>query len=190
MKFQQSNISEFCYVLITIFYEFMSSVSVMSLHVWYVHIESMTKELESKMCNFWIILSSCENWVTQISKILIQLNSFSHQYVTIILSNEYFNMPMYTCHQNVQRSCKQLNKKCAISDWVTQISKILILHVLITIFYECMFSLQFSTICVQLHSCHLYMSLHLWYVHIESMTKELESKMCNFSSFWVVVRTG
>ena len=28
---------------------------------------------------FFIILSSCENWVTQISKILIQLNS-SHQY--------------------------------------------------------------------------------------------------------------
>ena len=51
----------------------------MSLHLWYVHIESMTKELESKMWNFWIILSSCENWVTQISKILIQLNS-SHQY--------------------------------------------------------------------------------------------------------------
>ena len=48
-----------------------------------------------------------------------------------------------------------------------------------------MFSLQFSTICVQLHSCHLYMSLHVWYVHIESMTKELESKICNFSSFWV-----
>ena len=49
----------------------------------------------------------------------------------------------------------------------------------------CMFSLQFSTICVQLHSSHLYMSLHVWYVHIEGMTKELESKMCNFSSFWV-----
>ena len=59
----------------------------------------------------------------------------------------------------------------------------------ISAFY-CMFSLQFSTICVQLHSCHLYMSLHLWYVHIESMTKELESKMCNFSLFWIVVRTG
>ena len=29
------------------------------------------------------------------------------------------------------------------------------------------------------------MSLHVWYVHIEGMTKELESKMCNFSSFWV-----
>ena len=28
---------------------------------------------------FFIVLSSCENWVTQISKILIQLNS-SHQY--------------------------------------------------------------------------------------------------------------
>ena len=39
----------------------------------------MTKEIESKMCNFFIILSSCENWVTQIPKILIQLNS-SHQY--------------------------------------------------------------------------------------------------------------
>ena len=48
-----------------------------------------------------------------------------------------------------------------------------------------MFSLQFSMISVQLHSCHLYMSLHVWYVHIEGMTKELESKMCNFSSFWV-----
>ena len=53
----------------------------------------------------------------------------------------------------------------------------------------CMFSLQLSTICVQLHSCHLCLFLHVWYIHIESMTKELESKMCNFSSFWVVVRT-
>ena len=34
----------------------------------------MTKELESKMCNFFIILSSCENWVTQIWEILIQLD--------------------------------------------------------------------------------------------------------------------
>ena len=53
-----------------------------------------------------------------------------------------------------------------------------------------MFSLHLSMYCIQLHSCHLYMSLHVWYVHIESMTKELESKMSNFESFWVVVRTG
>ena len=51
----------------------------MSLCVLYAHIEMITKELESKMCNFFIILSSCENWVTQISIILIQLDS-SYQY--------------------------------------------------------------------------------------------------------------
>ena len=53
-----------------------------------------------------------------------------------------------------------------------------------------MFSLQVSMISVQLHSSHLYMCLYVWYVYIESMTKELESKMCNISSFWVVLRTG
>ena len=85
----------------------------MSLHVWYVHIESMTKELESKMCNFWIILSSCENWVTQISKILIQCN-FSHEYnhfevqhayVTIkikeAVSNRIFLIFAACCHYNL-----------------------------------------------------------------------------------------
>ena len=60
----------------------------MSLHVWYVHIESMTKELESKMSNFFIILSSCENWVTQTSKILIQLNS-SHKYEDFEVQHAY-----------------------------------------------------------------------------------------------------
>ena len=62
----------------------------------------MTKELESKMCNFFIYLSSCENWVTQISKILNQLNSsyqydhfeVQHAYVTIkikeVVSNRIF----------------------------------------------------------------------------------------------------
>ena len=44
-----------------------------------------------------------------------------------------------------------------------------------------MFSLQFSMTPVQIHSPHLYMSLHAYYAHIERMTKELESKMCNFS---------
>ena len=39
----------------------------------------MTKELESKMCNFFLILNSFENWVNEIWKILIQLDS-SHQY--------------------------------------------------------------------------------------------------------------
>ena len=39
----------------------------------------MTKELESKNVQFVLILSSCDNWVTQIWKILIQLVS-SHQY--------------------------------------------------------------------------------------------------------------
>ena len=65
--------------------------------------ERMTKELESKMCNFFFfILSSCENWVTQISKILIQLDSphqydsfeVQHAYVTIkikeVMSNPIF----------------------------------------------------------------------------------------------------
>ena len=40
----------------------------MSLCVLYVHTERMTKEFESKMCSFFHILSSCENWVTQIWK--------------------------------------------------------------------------------------------------------------------------
>ena len=38
----------------------------MSLCVLYAHIESMTKELEYKIVQFFIVLSSCENWVTQI----------------------------------------------------------------------------------------------------------------------------
>ena len=37
---------------------------------------------------FFIILSSCENWVTQISKILIQLN-FSHQYYHFEVQHAY-----------------------------------------------------------------------------------------------------
>ena len=37
---------------------------------------------------FFIILSSCENWVTQISKILIQLN-FSHQYDHLKVQHAY-----------------------------------------------------------------------------------------------------
>ena len=37
---------------------------------------------------FFIILSSCENWVTQISKILIQLNS-SHQYDDFEMQHAY-----------------------------------------------------------------------------------------------------
>ena len=56
-----------------------------------------------KMCIFKIILSSCENWVTQIWEILIQLDSFlqynhfevQHAYVTIkikeVMSNLIFS---------------------------------------------------------------------------------------------------
>ena len=39
----------------------------------------MTKDLESKKCNFFIILSNRQKLVTQISKIHIQLD-FTHQY--------------------------------------------------------------------------------------------------------------
>ena len=51
----------------------------MFLCVLYAQKKRMTKELESKNVQFVLILSSCENWVTQIWKILIQLDS-SHQY--------------------------------------------------------------------------------------------------------------
>ena len=137
-----------------------SSYLYMSLHVWYAHIERITKELESKMCEIFIILSSCENWVTQISKILIQLDS-SHQYDCFEVQHAY-----------VMIKSKEVYEQSNISQ----------------VYF--MFSLQFSVISVQIHSSHLYMSLYVWYTHIERITKELESKMCKFLSFWVVVRTG
>ena len=61
---------------------------------------------------FFIILSSCENWVTQISKILIQLNSshqydhfeVQHAYVTIkikeVVSNQIFLSFVACSHYN------------------------------------------------------------------------------------------
>ena len=61
---------------------------------------------------FFIILSSCENWVTQISKILIQLNSshqynhfeVQHAYVTIkikeVVSNRIFLSFVACSHYN------------------------------------------------------------------------------------------
>ena len=129
----------------------------MYLCVLHAHIERMTKELESKMCNFFIILSSCENWVTQIWKMLIQLDS-SHQYN----------------HFEVQHACVTIKIK-----EVMNIFRVL-LHVLIPIFYDSCSDTLTSSIHVP---CVLY-------AHIERMTKELESKMCNFLSFWVVMRTG
>ena len=56
---------------------------------------------------FFLILSSCENWVTQILKILIQLDSshqytcfeVQHAYVTIkikeVMSNPIFSVLLY-----------------------------------------------------------------------------------------------
>ena len=85
----------------------------MSLHVWYDHIKSMTKELESKMCNFISFLSSCENWVTEFSKILIQLNSshqydhfeVQHAYVSIkikeVMSNQKYLSPVACSHYSL-----------------------------------------------------------------------------------------
>ena len=64
---------------------------------------------------FFIILSSCESWVTQISKILIQLNSshqynhfeVQHAYVTIkikeVVSNGIFLSFVACSHYNFLR---------------------------------------------------------------------------------------
>ena len=65
--------------------------------------------------HFFIILSSCENWVTQVSKILIQLNSshqynhfeVQHAYVTIkikeVVSNQIFLSFAACSHYNFLR---------------------------------------------------------------------------------------
>ena len=69
-------------VLITIFYDFCSVMIISSVHFSSCVIclyRKYDKRFDMKNVKFFIILSSCENWVTQISKILIQLN-FSHQY--------------------------------------------------------------------------------------------------------------
>ena len=108
------------HVLITIFYDLCSDyihvTLFMSLDVWYVHIESMTKELESKMCNIFIILSCCEN--CPISNIK---NTYSAQIPLI-------NMIILRCNMPMLRS--KLKKLWAFEYfWV-------LLHVLITIFYD------------------------------------------------------
>ena len=46
------------------------------------------------------------------------------------------------------------------------------------------FLFQFYKASVQIHLSHLYPSLHVLYAHMEMITKELKSKMYNFSSFW------
>ena len=67
------------------------------------------------MYNFFIILCSCENWLTQISKILIQLNSshqydhfeVQHAYLTIkikeVVSNQIFLNSVACSHYNFLR---------------------------------------------------------------------------------------
>ena len=80
----------------------------------------------------FIILSSCENWVTQISKILIQLDS-SHQYDRFEVQHAYVTIKSKEVMSNpIFLSCTSLQ-----------------------------FSLQFSVISVQIHSSYLYMSLHV-----------------------------
>ena len=79
----------------------------------------------------FIILSSCENWVTQISKILIQLDS-SHQYD----------------HFEVQHA------------YVTIKSKEVMSNPIFLSFTSCS-HYNFLVISVQIHSSHLCMSLHV-----------------------------
>ena len=55
------------------------------------HFGRFCKESESKTCRIFIILSSCENWLSGISNILLQLDSLNrydhfelqHHYVAI-----------------------------------------------------------------------------------------------------------
>ena len=55
-----------------------------------------------KNVEIFIILSSCENWVTQISKILIQLD-FSHQYNHFEVQHAYVTVTNYnfSCFNSV-----------------------------------------------------------------------------------------
>ena len=79
------------HVLITIFFELHSVTFMSSVHVSSFVISPCRKydsTIGIKNVQFFIILSSCENWVTQISKILIQLN-FSHQYNHFEIQHAY-----------------------------------------------------------------------------------------------------
>ena len=106
----------------------------MSLHVWYVHIESMTKELESNMCNFFIILSSCENLGNSNFK-----NSYSVEFLSSIQS--FWGKTCLWYNQNLKKL------------WAIKYFFIL-LHVLITIFYEFVFR-YIHVICTCLFICDM-----------------------------------
>ena len=80
---------------------------------------------------FFIILSSCENWVTQISKILIRLNS-SHQYN----------------HFEVQHGYVTIKIKEVVSYQIF-------------LSFGTFSHYNFLRFVFSLHSCDLYMSLHV-----------------------------
>ena len=78
-------------LLITSFLDFCSVTFISSVHVYscvMCQYRKYDQRIGIKNVQFFIILSSCENWVTQISKIVIQLN-FPHQYKHFEVQHAY-----------------------------------------------------------------------------------------------------
>ena len=104
------------------------------LFVCYMPIQkAWLKNWNKKCAIFFISLSSCENWVTQIWKILIPLDS-----------------PQQYGHFEVQNTCVMIKIKEVMSN-----------PIFLEFYY--MFSFQFSMIPVQIHSSHpsIYLSLFI-----------------------------